>query len=165
YGDGLFETIAVRRENALLYNLHLKRLENSCRRLAIPAPDREVLGKEVLKLCQGVSRGVLKIMVTRSNGGRGYRPSPQSQATRILLLYTWPNYPILFSEYGITLRICLTPLGHNPFLAGMKHLNRLEQVLARSEWDDPMIPEGLMLDSQKQVIAGTMSNLFIVSGG
>lgn len=165
YGDGLFETIAIRRESALLYNLHLRRLEDGCHRLAIPAPEREILDEEVCNLCQGISRGVLKIIVTRGSGGRGYRPSPHSRATRILLLYTWPNHPTDFSEYGITLRICRTPLGHNSFLAGMKHLNRLEQVLARSEWDDPMIPEGLMLDSQKQAIAGTMSNLFIVSGG
>ncbi|ADE16172.1 aminodeoxychorismate lyase [Nitrosococcus halophilus Nc 4] len=165
YGDGLFETIAVCKERAVLYAAHLRRLEEGCRRLAIAVPKREVLDKEVANLCQGISQGVLKIIVTRGSGGRGYRPPPQPQPTRILSMHPWPDYPAVSSEYGITLRICRTPLGHNPYLAGIKHLNRLEQVLARSEWDDPMIPEGVMLDSQGYVIGGTMSNLFIVREG
>ncbi|QBQ55413.1 aminodeoxychorismate lyase [Nitrosococcus wardiae] len=165
YGDGLFETIAVVSGRAVLYASHLKRLEADCRRLAIPVPEREVLDKEVAHLCQGISRGVLKIIVTRGSGGRGYRSPPQPQPTRILSIHPWPDYPAISSEYGITLRICRTPLGHNPYLAGMKHLSRLEQVLARNEWDDPMIPEGVMLDLQGYVIGGTMSNLFIVQEG
>jgi 4-amino-4-deoxychorismate lyase len=165
YGDGLFETIAICGGKAVLYKLHLKRLEVGCRRLAVPVPRREVLDKEVINLCRGISRGVLKIIVTRGSGGRGYRPPSQPQSTRILSIHPWPDYPSVFAEQGVALRICCTPLGHNPSLAGIKHLNRLEQVLARSEWNDPMIPEGLMLDSQEQAIAGTMSNLFIAQKG
>ncbi|ADJ28366.1 aminodeoxychorismate lyase [Nitrosococcus watsonii] len=162
YGDGLFETIAIHDERAILYSSHLKRLEEGCRRLLIPPIAREILDEEVVKVCQGISRGVLKIMVTRGSGGRGYQPPSQPQPTRILSVYPWPNYPSIFMEYGITLRVCRTSLGYNPSLAGIKHLSRLEQVLARSEWKNPMIPEGLMLDSQGHVIEGTMSNLFIV---
>jgi 4-amino-4-deoxychorismate lyase len=165
YGDGLFETIAICGGKTVLYELHLRRLEAGCRRLAIPVPKREVLDKEVVNLCQGIVRGVLKIIVTRGSGGRGYRPPSRPQSTRILSLHPWLNYPDFFAKEGIALRICRTPLNHNLSLAGIKHLNRLEQVLAQSEWDDPMIPEGLMLDSQEQVIEGTMSNLFIVQGG
>lgn len=151
YGDGLFETIAIRDERAILYSSHLKRLEDGCRRLSIPLIARRILDKEIFKLCRGVSRGVLKVIVTRGSGGRGYQPPSQPQPTRILSVHPWPNYPSLFIEYGITLRVCHTSLGYNPCLAGIKHLNRLEQVLARSEWENPMIPEGLMLDSQGQV--------------
>ncbi|ABA58134.1 aminodeoxychorismate lyase apoprotein [Nitrosococcus oceani ATCC 19707] len=165
YGDGLFETIAIRDERAILYLSHLKRLEDGCRRLSIPLIARRILDEEIFKLCQGVSRGVLKIVVTRGSGGRGYQPPSQPQPTRILSLHPWPNYPSIFMEYGITLRVCRTSLGYNPCLAGIKHLNRLEQVLARSEWENPMIPEGLMLDSQGHVVEGTMSNLFIVQNG
>lgn len=162
YGDGLFETIAVCDGRTALYSAHLRRLEEGCRRLAIPMPKREILDRETAVLCRRISRGVLKIIVTRGGGGRGYRPPLRPEPTRVLSLHPWPDYPALFAEYGITLRICRTSLGQNPHLAGMKHLNRLEQVLARSEWDDPTIPEGLMLDCQGQVIGGTMSNLFIV---
>jgi 4-amino-4-deoxychorismate lyase len=165
YGDGLFETIAICRGKAVLYKLHLKRLEAGCRRLALPVPRREILDKEVINLCRGISQGVLKIIVTRGSGGRGYRPPLQPQSTRILSIHPWPDYPTAFTEQGVALRICCTPLGHNPSLAGIKHLNRLEQVLARSEWNDPMIPEGLMFDSQEQIISGTMSNLFIAQKG
>ncbi|CAH9018439.1 Aminodeoxychorismate lyase [Candidatus Nitrosacidococcus sp. I8] len=79
----------------------------------------------------------------------------------MLSIHPWPDYPIDFSKNGITLRICTTTLGHNPILSGIKHLNRLEQILARSEWSDPKIPEGIMLDNKGQVISGTMSNIFI----
>lgn len=163
YGDGLFETIAIFNEHPVptLYCRHLKRLAEGCRRLGITIPRRAVLDREVARVCRGVLRGVLKVIVTRGSGGRGYRPAQPIQATRILSVYPWPNYPAFFAEDGITLRICRTLLGRNPVLAGMKHLNRLEQVLARGEWDDPLIPEGLMLDSEGEVIEGTMSNVFI----
>lgn len=163
YGDGLFETIAICNEHPVpaLYRRHLKRLAEGCRRLDITIPRRAVLDKEIARVCQDVLRGALKIIVTRGNGGRGYRPVQPIQATRILSVHPWPDYPAFFAEDGITLRICRTPLGRNPALAGMKHLNRLEQVLARGEWNDPLIPEGLMLDSEGGVIEGTMSNIFI----
>jgi 4-amino-4-deoxychorismate lyase len=166
YGDGLFETIAVFAGKPELYELHLKRLESGCRRLAIEVPSRESLDEEVTQLCRHLSCGVLKIVITRGSGGRGYRPpSPRPPPTRILSVHPWPDYPHYFATEGITLRLCCTPLGDNPALAGMKHLNRLEQVLAQNEWADPAIPEGLMLDTQGQVIEGTMSNLFIVREG
>jgi 4-amino-4-deoxychorismate lyase len=77
-------------------------------------------------------------------------------------LHEWPNYPTSCTESGIKTRICQTRLGHNPSLAGIKHLNRLEQVLARQEWDDPVIMEGLMLDASGNLVEGTMSNVFVV---
>lgn len=162
YGDGLFETIAVHKGYPPLYQRHLRRLEEGCQRLGMGALSRGILGQEIRQVCRGIARGVLKAIVTRGSGGRSYRPPPEPHLTRILSVHPWLDYPASFAEYGITLRVCGTPLGRNPLLAGIKHLNRLEQVLARSEWDDPMIPEGLMLDSEGWVIEGTMSNLFIV---
>ena len=164
YGDGLFETIAVFAGKPELYERHLKRLEAGCRRLVIEVPSRKVIDEEVARLCRYLSCGVLKIIITRGSGGRGYRP-PLFPPTRILSIHPWPDHPKCFATEGIILRLCSTPLGINPALAGVKHLNRLEQVLARSEWDDPEIPEGLMLDYQGYVIEGTMSNLFIVRKG
>jgi 4-amino-4-deoxychorismate lyase len=81
----------------------------------------------------------------------------------VLIRYPFPDYPQEYRSAGVTTRICETPLGCNPRLAGIKHLNRLEQVLARSEWEDPAIQEGIMLDSDGHIIEGTMSNLFLIS--
>jgi len=163
YGDGLFETIAVKDGQPRLWARHCLRLSTGCRRLGIAQPDPEMLWEEASHVCSGVDRGVLKIILTRGASGRGYRPPQTGQATRILATYPWPAYPDAYWRQGVAVRLCTTRLGRNSALAGMKHLNRLEQVLARSEWEDPHIAEGLMFDDADHVIAGTMSNLFIVT--
>lgn len=168
YGDGLFETISVVQGQPLVWERHLERLSAGCRRLGIPEVDTALLSQEAKSICSGQNLSVLKIIITRGVGGRGYRAqqgNSQTDAgtpTRILSIHPWPNYPEKFSSYGITLRLCSTRLGINPALAGIKHLNRLEQVIARSEWNDPDVAEGLMLDSNGHVIEGTISNVFIV---
>ncbi|MCK5122177.1 MAG: aminodeoxychorismate lyase, partial [Methylococcales bacterium] len=133
-----------------------------CQRLLIPTPDITTLKKEAFQLSQGSKHAVLKLMVTRGSGGRGYRQPDDIQTTRLFSLHPYPDYPESFKEQGINIRICHARLGLNPSLAGIKHMNRLEQVLARAEWDTSEIQEGLMLDINGQVIEGTMSNVFLV---
>jgi len=165
YGDGLFETIEISEQRPIFFDRHLMRLEVGCRRLAIPFPGQKTLAKEAEALCkQAPAKAVLKIIVTSGSGGRGYRRPEAIQATRILSLHPYPDYPDSFSTEGIKTRICSTRLGINPALAGIKHLNRLEQVLARAEWIDQSIQEGIMLDSDGHVIEGTMTNLFYIKG-
>jgi len=151
YGDGLFETIEIRGGQAVVLERHLERLNSGCQRLNIPFPGAELLSREARMLCRqwDSTRAVLKIIVTRGSGGRGYRQPDVIQPTRVL-------------SQGIVVRFCTTRLGLNSTLAGIKHLNRLEQVMARSEWDDPAIQEGLMLDANDHVIEGTMTNLFYI---
>ncbi len=160
YGDGLFETLTVNNGKAVFLTQHLNRLTNGCQRLQIPEPDTDLLQAEIQQLCQNTKQAVLKIIITRGSGGRGYRQPDTIQATRILSLHPFPDYPDSYQLHGITARFCDTRLGLNPTLAGMKHLNRLEQVLARAEWDDDSVQEGIMLDINNHVIEGTMSNLF-----
>ena len=163
YGDGLFETLPVKGGRALLLDRHLRRLAKGCQRLAIPCPDLERLAFEVENLAQGCSEpAIVKIIITRGSGGRGYRPPAAVSPTRVVSLHPFPEYPESFQEQGIGVRFCSTRLGLNPALAGIKHLNRLEQVLARAEWNDPAIQEGLMLDPFGRVIEGTMTNLFYI---
>lgn len=162
YGDGLFETIAVTNGQPVFLDRHLDRLNAGCRRLYIPFPGSELLALEAQKLCRYSSKAVLKLIITRGSGGRGYRQPDLIQPTRVLSLYPFPDYPDTYKEQGITVRICDTRLGLNPALAGIKHLNRLEQILARAEWTDPDIQEGIMLDMNEHVIEGTMTNLFYV---
>jgi 4-amino-4-deoxychorismate lyase len=162
YGDGLFETIAVTNGQPVFFDRHMDRLQAGCRRLSIPFPGTDLLGLEVQKLCQDSGSAVLKLIITRGSGGRGYRQPDVIQATRVLSLHPFPDYPDIFKQQGIVTRFCDTRLGLSPTLAGIKHLNRLEQVLARAEWSDPLIQEGIMLDINGHVIEGTMTNLFYV---
>ena len=161
YGDGLFETIAVRAGECRFFGAHYARLVLSCRRLALPVPDQGSLLEGAAQLLADDPDGTLKIIVTRGPGERGYRLPDEPQPTCILG-YT-PEVPGSIPDSGIRARICATRISANPVLAGMKTLNRLEQVLARAEWDDPEISEGIMLNSRDELVCGTMSNLFLVA--
>ena len=164
YGDGLFETIAMRDGRARFLDRHLERLAEGGRRLALPLPEAMLLRSEIERAWpQG--RGVVKLILTRGVGERGYRPPPAPQVTRIVTGYARPA-DFEAPKEGVRLDICRTRLGRNAALAGIKHLNRLEQVLARAECDDARMDEGLMLDDREHAIAGTMSNLFFrLAGG
>ncbi len=161
YGDGLFETARCRDGNVHLLDAHLHRLKSGCERLGIAYPDEATLRGEVHAICGTVKDGVLKIIVTRGSGGRGYRPAASMEPTRVVSLHPAPPGA---SDASVALRWCEMRLGRNAALAGIKHLNRIEQVLAQREWDDPSIAEGLMLDTEGEVVCGTMSNVFIVNG-
>ncbi|HEX5339788.1 MAG TPA: aminodeoxychorismate lyase [Gammaproteobacteria bacterium] len=167
YGDGLFETLAVRQGRVALLEYHLQRLARGCARLLLQALPLDLIREEIIAAAQDQQRAVLKLIVTRGVGERGYRPSRTAQPTRILMRYDWPDHPHTWQQYGIRTRICKTALGSNPQLAGLKHLNRLEQILARAEWSDTDdIQEGLMLDADGSVIEGTMTNVFArLAGG
>ncbi|MGH8135795.1 MAG: aminodeoxychorismate lyase [Steroidobacteraceae bacterium] len=164
YGDGLFETLAVRNGRARFMAAHLARLAEGARRLALPLPDPDRLTGQIAAAWPK-GRGVVKLILTRGPAGRGYRPPVVAEPTLIVAGFEWPNWPAAAWTEGIRLRYCRTRLGQNPALAGIKHLNRLEQVLARAEWDDDRIAEGLMLDSMGQVISGTQTNIFAVIAG
>ncbi|MGY6213708.1 aminodeoxychorismate lyase [Methylolobus aquaticus] len=165
YGDGVFTTLPVLAGHPIFLPLHLMRLAGDCGRLGIPFPTDSVLEPEVRQLCRVKSHGVLKIQITRGAGPRGYRPTADTQPTRVLSLQEHVSHSCQASEQGVRVRLCRSRLGVNPALAGIKHMNRLEQILARSEWDDALIREGLMLDNAGALIEGTMSNVFLVVGG
>lgn len=168
YGDGVFETIAVYAGTLPLWPRHRDRLLRGCARLGIAGVDPELLYAEAAALAQGRERAVIKLIVTRGAGGRGYRPPAPAEApppTRVLLRYPWPDYPERWRDEGVAVRVCTTRLSNNPLLAGIKHLNRLEQVLARREWYDPAIAEGLMCDQAGQLVEATQSNVFVVREG
>lgn len=163
YGDGLFETIRVRSGRPRLYERHLQRLREGCSRLHL-ACDLVVLRAEILAFCAELGEGVAKLLVTRGEGERGYAV-PKGPPRRILIGSGAPSYPAANAEQGVRLFACSTRLAEQPQLAGLKHLNRLEQVLARAEWQDPDFAEGLMRDVSGRVIEGVFSNLFLVSDG
>jgi 4-amino-4-deoxychorismate lyase len=161
YGDGLFETIEVIQQQPVFLRQHLARLKAGCQVLKIPYPDEALLLDEIRQVSKTCEQGVIKLILTRGSGGRGYRQPDLLDPTRIIALHPFPDYPEHYKIQGIKARFCNTRLGLNPLLAGLKHNNRLEQVLARAEWQDEF-QEGLMLNLNEHVIEGTMSNLFVV---
>jgi 4-amino-4-deoxychorismate lyase len=166
YGDGLFETISVRDGKPCLWRRHLARLGYGCRRLGIPSVSSAVLASDARRLIHGevAPRGVLKVILTRGSGPRGYRPPPHPTPRRVV--WWTPTQPGRddLRQVGAKLVVCETRLGENPMLAGIKHLNRLEQVLGRREWDSPDILDGIMCNDRGEPVCGTMSNLFFIFG-
>lgn len=165
YGDGVFRTLTIRKGRLQYWERHYAKLSADCARLALAVPDEALLRRE----CQLVSYVppdcVVKIIVTRGEGARGYAISEQTHPTRIVMHSALPCYPSENQDVGIKVRLCGIRLAEQPILAGIKHLNRLENVLARAEWNDPWIAEGLLLDPYGNVIEGVMSNLFLVRRG
>lgn len=164
YGDGLFETVQIRDGRALLLTQHWARLQSGLVRLKFPADSLSLIQQDLAGLSLPES-GVLKLTLTRGPGGRGYRLPDDAQVSRIVALGPVPAFPGEPAEKGVCVRLCETRLGLNPLLAGIKHLNRLEQVLARAEWQDATVAEGLVCDLKGYLAEGTMSNLFWVSEG
>ncbi|WP_257281431.1 aminodeoxychorismate lyase [Endozoicomonas sp. ISHI1] len=164
YGDGVFETIRVQAGAPTLFDLHCKRLCSGMAVLGIPF-DLEAFKNEVSDFLQtqNLKEGVLKAIVTRGTGGRGYNPQGCDRPCRILSFHSLPVYPGDPAIRGVRLHQCNTRLGDNAF-AGLKHLNRLENVMARSEWQGTDCLEGLLLGMDDRLVEGTMSNLFLVSG-
>jgi 4-amino-4-deoxychorismate lyase len=167
YGDGLFETIACIGGRPRLLRRHLERLASGCRRLGLAPPDAQLLGAEVRQLAEATpARAVVKVLLSRGPAAaRGYGVTGREIPTRVTLRYAWPEEHAAVAREGVGVRLAATRLGENPALAGLKHCNRLEQVLARREWDDPGIAEALMFSSSGALISGTMSNVFLVQGG
>ncbi len=165
YGDGLFETIACLHGRPRFLDLHLKRLAAGCARLGLPA-DLAAVAREVRELAAPAAGAVIKVLVTRGAAiARGYALTGGERTTRITLRYAAVEQDLSAAQLGVRVRIATVRLGENPALAGLKHCNRLEQVLARREWSDPDIAEALMFSSAGALISGTMTNVFLVHDG
>jgi 4-amino-4-deoxychorismate lyase len=163
FGDGVFRTLAVRSGRPLNWTWHYRRLQADCATLKLAAPAQDVLLAELRQAAPGDATA--KILVTRGEATRGYAIPAAAHATRVVMAFALPQSPPGQAEQGVTVRRCSLALSEQPRLAGAKTLNRLENVLARSEWDDPAIAEGLCADASGRVVEGTMSNVFIVAQG
>jgi len=164
YGDGLFETLRVVGDVVPLWSRHVERLSASAARLRLPAPDTDAMLAEVRRLADGLDDAVARITFTAGLGPRGYARPGLVSPTTVIGVGPLSLAPDGYRD-GIALRLCDSRLGDQPLLAGMKHLNRLEQVLARSEWDDARWQEGLMADLQGRIVCATAANLFAVRDG
>ncbi|ALM52176.1 aminodeoxychorismate lyase [Halomonas huangheensis] len=156
YGDGLFETVLVRDGQPQLWEYHLARLRRGCQVLGMVPPPEAELNHLPAQLSDGLR--VLKLIYTRGSGGRGYAP-PVSAEPRLV----WQSSdfaPDRQRWQGVSVRLCRTRLARQPLLAGIKHMARLENVLARGEWQDSRVAEGLMMDIEGLVVEATSMNVF-----
>lgn len=165
YGDGVFRTLLISHGKPQCWSRHYRKLAQDCAALAMACPPKDVLAGELALAAGATGDGVGKIVVTRGSGARGYAAPQPSAPTRIVMVSASPQHPEAFLRSGVKVHLCRIRLSSQPRLAGVKHLNRLENVLARAEWNDPSIAEGLLLDEEGHAISGTMTNLFIVEGG
>lgn len=162
YGDGLFETMRVARGRLPWWPAHHARLQRGAAALGLAAPPRDWLEAELSALLAGApAEGVLKLVLTRGAGGRGYSPHDACEPSLLLSLHPLPAA----IDGPLVLRWCTLRMALQPALAGIKHLNRLEQVLARAEWHDPGVHEGLLLDARGRVACATAANVFARIGG
>ncbi len=162
YGDGLFETIAVKSGNAALLDKHFNRLKQGCLRLQLIDIDFNKIKKEIEKRAENIFSGIIKLIITRGVGGRGYSIPDNMNANYIILDYPWPIFSPNNWNKGVSIKKCELILSQQPLLAGIKHLNRLENIVARMELIDTEFKEGILCDSENNVIEATSSNVFIV---
>ncbi|POT57716.1 aminodeoxychorismate lyase [Citrobacter amalonaticus] len=160
FGDGCFTTARIVDGKVCHLAAHLHRLQDTCEKLLIAFNFWSELEEEMTTRAAGVKRGVLKVIVSRGSGGRGYSTANCSHATRILSVSAYPSCYDSWREQGITLALSPVRLGRNPHLAGLKHLNRLEQVLIRSHLEQTDADEALVLDSEGWVTECCAANLF-----
>jgi 4-amino-4-deoxychorismate lyase len=164
YGDGVFRTLRIQGSEPLWWRDNFAKLAADCAALKLTVPDAAGLLTEVLRAAEA-GQGVVKIILTRGVGARGYSPATGHACTRIVMAAPVPPHAQPDAPVEIHARWCTLRLARQPRLAGVKHLNRLENVLARAEWDDPSIAEGLLCDDGGAVISGVMSNLFWARDG
>lgn len=164
YGDGVFRTIRVVQGRPAAWAEHYAKLVDDSRRLKLLCPDAAAWQADIARLFADQGDGVVKLILTRGIAERGYAVAGRVSVTRIVIRSPLPSYPEQNASAGIRAHLCNTRLAHQPLLAGIKHLNRLENVLARQEWTDPGISEGIMLDQDGLVVEGVMSNILARSG-
>jgi 4-amino-4-deoxychorismate lyase len=165
YGDGVFRTLLLKEGRPVCWDLHYRKLCSDCEAIALPCPPSETLVVELAAAAARRREAAGKIIVTRGVGLRGYAPPTHPEPTRIVSASPLPKYPNSFRDEGVQVHRCRLRLGVQSRLAGVKHLNRLENVLARMEWSDPAVAEGLLLDAEDHVIEGIATNLFLVREG
>lgn len=162
YGDGLFETMRAHNGRVHLLDNHIERLLKGCERLGIEPPQN--VRDEIQAAANEQQNGIVKLIVTRGSGGRGYRPQVGMNVTRILMTSPLPAEPdILTRSGGVRAGVSAIRLARQPLLAGIKHLNRLEQVMASREPGN--YDERIMLDTDGNVVEGITMNLFLVRDG
>ncbi|GGP21340.1 aminodeoxychorismate lyase [Silvimonas iriomotensis] len=162
FGDGVFRTLYQRDGKVPFLQRHLAKLRADALALGIAAPPDELWLADLRQV--GTADATLKLLLTRGETPRGYVYPADLQPNRVVQVAPLAA-PRPLAAGGARVRVCEIRAGWQPRLAGIKHLNRLENVLARAEWQDPAVFEGLLLDRDDHVIEGCMSNVLMLENG
>ncbi len=162
YADGLFETLLVHNGRPRRWQAHMDRLGAGCERIGLVMPPQVVLLREVQTVSAGLVDSVVKIVLTRDGQSRGYMPVENSNCVRIVSAHIYPDGVTELARVGVRARICELRLAIQPALGGIKHLNRLEQVLASAEIRETDAAEGILLDRENHVVSAISANIFLV---
>lgn len=160
YGDGVFTTAKVVNGKVQFLSAHIERLTNSCNKLNISLPDFNTIIAELTEAARKYKLSVAKIIITAGDGGRGYSRQGCSTSNVIITFHPFPGHYLSLQQKGIHLGVSTLKIGINPLTAGIKHLNRLEQVLIRQELDNRIEDDLLVLNCLENVIEATAANVF-----
>ena len=164
YGDGLFETMAASNGRVRRFAQHMARLADGCHRLGMPMPPIELIDNDCARVLEGLGACVVKLIADARPRPPRLSARRSSRAVTRIVISTAQQVSEAEAARPLTLRVCETRLGRNPRLAGMKHLNRLEQVLAGAELRESIADEGLMRSTDDRLVCGTAANVFMVRG-
>lgn len=160
FGDGCFTTARVCDGRVVWLDKHIFRLQQATERLLMPTVNWNALTQEMVEAGSHTEEGVLKVIISRGSGGRGYSGATCQHPTRIISLSDYPAQYHSWRERGVSLALSPVPLARNPLLAGVKHLNRLEQVLIRAHLERTTADEALVLDTEGMLVECCAANLF-----
>jgi 4-amino-4-deoxychorismate lyase len=165
YGHGLFESMVLTDSTIPLLDRHLSRLIQDSQLMGISVGNDDI--NHYLKVfletlsAQAFNSGIVKIILTAGSGGRGYAMPAKIVPTLIYSYTPLPENVAHQRAQGINITLCRHLLGTGSTLAGVKHLNRLDQVMARSEWSHNRYQDGLMFTEAGDVIEATSANIFV----
>ncbi|CNH18243.1 aminodeoxychorismate lyase [Yersinia pekkanenii] len=160
FGDGCFTTARVAGGRVVWLDAHIQRLQQATKRLLMSAVNWDALTNEMVEAANHTKDGVLKVIISRGIGGRGYSAPVCQHPTRVISLSDYPAHYHSWRDRGISLALSPVPLARSPLLAGIKHLNRLEQVLIRMHLEQTEADEALVLDTEGMLVECCAANLF-----
>ncbi|MFT4654118.1 MAG: 4-amino-4-deoxychorismate lyase [Kangiellaceae bacterium] len=172
YGDGCFTTMYGESDAIFLFNEHFQRLARDCQKLSINVCLDTVkqwlligLGSMITKCHRAYA---VKIIISRGVGGRGYELPEDANTSVIMSIF--PSQPVdskiaQSDNYHFSVKQANMSLSTQPLLAGIKHLNRLEQVLAKRELQQYECDDLILCDQAGILIEATAANIFYKKDG
>ena len=165
YGDGCFTAALVKHGEIVMLAQHIERLVQQSQQLGLPKFDSIALVNTLHDISADIDIAIVKVMITCGSGGRGYSRLGVQQAKVIVSLHDYPVFYPQWQQQGITVGTSTLQLGINPMLAGIKHLNRLEQVLLRAELDKRTEDDLIVTDINGHIIECCSANVFWLKAG
>ncbi|TMP40535.1 aminodeoxychorismate lyase [Pseudoalteromonas citrea] len=159
YGDGFFTTVQIKAGQLALWSLHIQRLQQCQQRLGFTAFNWQELTDYCVEVAKTHQQAVLKVIITRGVGGRGYTPPENVTPTVTVSVSEFPMHYTQLSQTGLCLGVSNIQLGHQPLLAGLKTLNRLEQVLIKQDAMQFSDDDVVVMDIDNHVVETSVGNI------